>query len=62
MDFHFSAGHEPRHGRLVGALVPVEGRDAVQWLDISCVIDPTSPGLSLWLTAFDRLLDGLALR
>ena len=62
VDFHFSAGHEPRHGRLVGALVPVEGRDAVQWLDISCVIDPTRPGLSLWLTEFDRLLDGLALR
>ncbi|TDF86148.1 hypothetical protein [Pseudomonas sp. H9] len=62
LDFHFNAGHEPRHGRLVGALVPVEGCDAPQWLDISCVIDPTIPGLSLWLAEFDRMLDGLALR
>lgn len=62
VDFHFTAGHEPRHGRMVGALVPVEGSDSLQWLDISCVIDPTRPSLSQWLTDFDRMLDGLALR
>ncbi|WP_442109131.1 DcrB-related protein [Pseudomonas sp. NUPR-001] len=62
LDFHFAAGHEPRHGRLVGTLVPVEGSDAAQWLDISCVIDPTKPGLSQWLAEFDRMLDNLALR
>lgn len=62
VDFHFNAGHEARHGRLVGALVPVTGSDNLQWLDISCVIDPTKPGLSLWLADFDRMLDGLALR
>ncbi|MFV3284422.1 hypothetical protein ACNFCI_10255 [Pseudomonas sp. NY15356] len=62
VDFHFNAGHEPRHGRMVGALVPVEGSDSLQWLDISCVIDPTRPSLSQWLTDFDRMLDGLALR
>ncbi|MFJ4065648.1 hypothetical protein ACIPW4_10155 [Pseudomonas sp. NPDC089996] len=62
LDFHFNAGHEPRHGRLVGALVPAEGRDTAQWLDISCAIDPSKPGLSQWLAEFDRMLDGLALR
>lgn len=62
VDFNFTAGHEPRHGRMVGALVPVEGSDSLQWLDISCVIDPTRPSLSQWLTDFDRMLDGLALR
>ncbi|WP_236238192.1 DcrB-related protein [Pseudomonas faucium] len=62
LDFHFNAGHEPRHGRLVGALVPVNGSNALQWLDISCVIDPTKPSLSLWLVEFDRMLDNLALR
>lgn len=41
VDFHFNAGHEPRHGRLVGALVPIAGSDSLQWLDISSVIDPS---------------------
>ncbi|MBO9551036.1 DcrB-related protein [Pseudomonas sp.] len=62
LDFHFNAGHEPRHGRLVGTLVPVEGSDMPQWLDLACVIDPTNPGLSQWLAEFDRMLDGFALR
>ena len=61
LDFHFNAGHEPRHGRLVGALVPVEGSNKLQWLDISCVIDPTKLGLSQWLVEFDRMLDDIAL-
>ncbi|HEN8800496.1 DcrB-related protein [Pseudomonas sp. CM25] len=60
LDFHFTAGHEPRHGRLVGALVPVAGSDLQQWLDISSVIDPSKPGLSQWLADFDRMLDGFA--
>lgn len=62
LDFHFQNGHEPRHGRLVGALVPVEGEQLPQWLDLFTVIDPTKPGLSQWLAEFDRMLDGLALR
>ena len=62
LDFHFDAGHEPRHGRLVGALVPIEGSNTLQWLDISCVIDPTKPVLSLWLVEFDLMLEALALR
>ncbi|MFK3814994.1 hypothetical protein ACI2KG_00025 [Pseudomonas sp. NPDC089407] len=61
LDFHFNTGHEPRHGRLVGALVPVVGSDSQQWLDISTVIDPSKPGLSQWLAEFDRMLDGFAL-
>jgi len=61
VDFHFNAGHEPRHGRLVGALVPIAGSESLQWLDISCVIDPSKPGLSQWLAEFDRMLDGFAL-
>ena len=60
VDFHFNAGHEPRHGRLVGALVPIAGSDSLQWLDISSVIDPSKPGLSQWLAEFDRMLDGFA--
>ncbi|KIY37953.1 MULTISPECIES: DcrB-related protein [Pseudomonas] len=61
LDFHFNAGHEPRHGRLVGALVPVAGSESLQWLDISSVIDPSKPGLSQWLAEFDRMLDGFTL-
>lgn len=62
LDFHFTVGHEPRHGRLVGALVPLQGSGGAQWLDISCMIDPTKPGLSLWLADFDRMLDDLTRR
>ncbi|WP_268796888.1 hypothetical protein [Pseudomonas huanghezhanensis] len=62
VDFHFVMGHGERHSRLVGALVPVIGRDDPQWLSISCVIDPTKPVLSLWLADFDGILDGLAVR
>lgn len=62
LDFHFKIGHAERHGRLVGAIVPVAGSDEVQWLNISCVIDPTKPALSLWLVDFDSMLEGLAAR
>ncbi|WP_079228071.1 hypothetical protein [Pseudomonas putida] len=59
LDFHFAAGLEQRHGRLVGALVPVQGQDKLQWVDISCVVDPSRPALSLWLIDFDSMLAGL---
>lgn len=62
LDFHFNMGHAERHGRLVGAIVPVAGSDELQWLNISCVIDPTKPALSLWLVDFDSMLEGLAAR
>jgi hypothetical protein len=61
-DLHFKSGHADRHARLVGALVPVVGRDEVQWLSIACEIDPARPALSLWLVDFDGMLDGLAAR
>jgi len=32
----------------------------LQWLEISCLIDPTKPDLSLWLADFDSMLGGLA--
>lgn len=62
LDFHCKIGQAERHGRLVGAIVPVAGSDEVQWLDIACVIDPTKPALSLWLVDFDSMLEGLAAR
>jgi hypothetical protein len=62
VDFHCKIGHTERHGRMVGAIVPVVGSDETQWLDISCVIDPTKPALSLWLVDFDTMLEGLTAR
>lgn len=62
LDFQFTIDHEQQHGRLIGALVPVAGRDYPQWLEISCAIDPAKAGLSHWLLQFDRMLDGLAIR
>jgi hypothetical protein len=62
VDLHFKSGHAERHARLVGALVPVAGRDDAQWLSIACEIDPARPALSLWLVDFDDMLDGLAVR
>jgi hypothetical protein len=62
LDFNFKVGLGERHGRFVGALVAVSGGDEKQWLDISCEIDPTLPGLSLFLTEFDEMLDGLTSR
>jgi len=60
VDFHFIAAHEARHGRLFGALLPVPGDGGQQqWLDISCVIDPSRPALSGWLAEFDGLIDSL---
>ncbi|RJX82702.1 hypothetical protein [Pseudomonas sp. LS-2] len=60
VDFHFNIGHAERHGRLVGGIVPVVGKQASQWVSISCVIDPARPGLSLWLIDFDNMLSGMA--
>lgn len=62
VDLHFKSGHADRHARLVGALVPVAGREDMQWLSIGCEIDPARPALSLWLVDFDGMLDGLAAR
>jgi hypothetical protein len=62
VDLHFKSGHADRHARLVGALVPVAGREDIQWLSIGCEIDPARPALSLWLVDFDGMLDGLAAR
>ncbi|KGS15725.1 MULTISPECIES: DcrB-related protein [Pseudomonas syringae group] len=60
LDFHFKVGSEEHHARLVGALVPLAGKDVLQWLEISCLIDPTKPDLSLWMADFDSMLSGLA--
>lgn len=60
LDFHFKAGFAERHGRLVGGLLPVAGTSDKQWLSICTAIDPTKPGLSLWLLEFDGMLQGLA--
>ncbi|GFZ69229.1 MULTISPECIES: DcrB-related protein [Pseudomonas] len=60
LDFHFKEGSAEQHARLVGALVPLAGKDVLQWLEISCLIDPTKPDLSLWLADFDSMLGGLA--
>lgn len=62
LDFHFTSGQDERHGRFVGAIVPLDGSDERQWLSISCVIDPTKPSLSHWLIDFDSMLDGFASR
>lgn len=59
LDFHFKVGHTQQHARLVGALVPLEGSDALQWLEIACLIDPTQPDVTDWLVAFDSMLFGL---
>jgi hypothetical protein len=59
LDFFFKAGTAEHHARLVGAVVPVAGDGVQQWLEVSCLVDPVNPQLSLWLTDFDRMLDGL---
>ncbi len=61
-DFIFRAGHEERHGRLAGALMPVADSNERQWLSVSCVIDPQKPALQGWLLDFDDMLAGLATR
>lgn len=59
VDFHFNADHREMHGRLIGAIVPVDGCATHQWLAISTVVDPGLPGLGCWLIEFDILLTGL---
>jgi hypothetical protein len=49
-------GTQPRHGRLVGALVPTDGQGR-QWLDIATLFDPTHAAFGDWLIDFDVLLD-----
>lgn len=60
LDFHFSDGEQERHGRLLGALVPLAGRQERQWLGIHCVLNPQNPALESWLLDFDHSLAGLA--
>lgn len=62
LDFIFRAGHEERHGRLIGAIVPLADENQRQWLSVSCVIDPEKPALKGWLLEFDDMLGRLALR
>jgi hypothetical protein len=62
LDFTFRVGHEERHGRLIGAMVPLAGRNERQWLGVSCVIDPDKPALAGWLLDFDDMLTGLSPR
>jgi hypothetical protein len=60
IDFSFKHGLQSRHCRFVAALVPLLGADERQWLSVSCVMDPTLPGLAVWLCEFDAMLDGVA--
>ncbi|MEE5154807.1 DcrB-related protein [Pseudomonas alliivorans] len=60
LDFFFKVGTAEHHARLVGAVVPVTEQGVEQWLEVSCLVDPVNPQLSLWLTDFDRMLDRLA--
>ncbi|MBA1245049.1 hypothetical protein [Pseudomonas japonica] len=60
LDFHFSDGELERHGRLLGALVPLAGRQERQWLGIHCVFNPQNPSLESWPLDFEHLLAGLA--
>jgi len=60
VDVHINTQGKAQHARLVGALVPQAGSDALQWLEVSCRIDPTQPELSDWLTHFDSLVADLA--
>ncbi|MFH7365727.1 hypothetical protein RA275_30285, partial [Pseudomonas syringae pv. tagetis] len=60
LDLHFKEGSAEQHARLVGAHVPLAGKDLLQWLEISCLIDTTKPHLILLLADFDSMLGGLA--
>ncbi|KPY85926.1 hypothetical protein ALO97_03651 [Pseudomonas syringae pv. tagetis] len=59
LDFHFRAGLEERHGRLIGSIVPVADHNERQWLSVGCVIDSEKPALQTWLLDFDSMLEGL---
>ncbi|RMO90383.1 hypothetical protein ALQ32_05632 [Pseudomonas syringae pv. tagetis] len=59
LDFHFREGFEERHGRLIGAIVPVADHNQRQWLSVGCVIDSEKPALTTWLLDFDSMLEGL---
>ncbi|QQQ50291.1 hypothetical protein JJQ97_23700 [Pseudomonas syringae] len=59
LDFHFRAGLEERHGRLIGAIVPCADHNERQWLSVGCVIDSEKPALKTWLLDFDSMLEGL---
>ncbi|MCI3943272.1 hypothetical protein K0038_00262 [Pseudomonas syringae] len=59
LDFHFRAGFEERHGRLICAIVPVADHNLRQWLSVGCVIDSEKPALKTWLLDFDHMLQSL---
>lgn len=59
LDFHFRAGLEERHGRLIGSIVPCADHNERQWLSVGCVIDSEKPALKTWLLDFDSMLEGL---
>ncbi|MBJ7223500.1 MULTISPECIES: hypothetical protein [unclassified Brenneria] len=58
IDYQF-IGTRPRHGRLVGAIVPTDGQGR-QWLDIATQFDPTHAAFGDWLIDFDAILDTVA--
>lgn len=60
VDFSFMAGAQNRHGRLVGAIVPLLGADQRQWLSVLCVMDASQPSLATWLIHFDDMLAAVA--
>lgn len=60
VDFSFMAGAQNRHGRLVGAVVPLLGADQRQWLSVLSVMDASQPGLATWLIHFDDMLAAVA--
>ncbi|UFI44741.1 hypothetical protein [Pseudomonas savastanoi] len=59
LDFHFHAGLEERHGRLIGSIVPCADHNERQWLSVGCVIDSEKTALKTWLLDFDSMLEGL---
>ena len=60
LDYRFTRENEEKHGRSVGALLPVNGHTHRQWFCISCVFGCRHEALSDWLPEFDALLDTLA--
>ncbi|AZE94087.1 hypothetical protein C4J96_1969 [Pseudomonas orientalis] len=59
LDYRFTLENEEKHGRSVGALLPVNGHTHRQWFCISCVFGCRHEVLSDWLPEFDALLDTL---
>ncbi|SDK89162.1 protein of unknown function [Pseudomonas delhiensis] len=60
VDYLYRDGQQARHGRVVGALLPLAGGPR-QWLSLSTVLDPNPAELAEWLIDFDAMLDELRL-